>query len=399
MVWLGAIFITIAVTYVIFKAFLIAPAGAKAAELDVQVYKDQLKALDSDLERGVLSPEDAASARLEISRRLLAADKRVQDETSIAADGVSKSFLALIGLVLVGGSFGLYTVLGNPGLPDQPLQARLEVAKQARADRPNQAQAEAQITAPAIETTAEYMELIEKLRTVMIERPDDEKGWALLALHESRIGNFSAAWVAKDKMITLVGDKAVGEDYADLAEFMILATNGYVSVEAEGALANALKLDPKSSRARYYSGLTLAQNGRPDVAYRMWVGLLEEGPADAPWVQSIRGQIGGVARAAGIDTVNLDAPGPSARDVQAADQMTEVERQEMIGDMVAGLADRLATEGGTPAEWARLIRAYGVLGETGNASAVWKEAQDVFSGNAEALALLLEAAQGAEISF
>ncbi len=398
MIWLGASFITIAVIYVIFKAFLAAPVGARAAELDVQVYKDQLKALDSDLERGVMSSEDAASARLEISRRLLAADKRVQDETGVGVDGVSKPFLAVIALILAGGSFGLYTVMGNPELPDQPLQARLEEARLARAERPNQAQAEAKTSEQSVEATEEYIDLIEKLRAVMKQRSEDAEGWAILALHESRIGNFSAAWMAKDKVISLIGDRATAGDYADLAEFMIFATNGYVSVEAEGALANALKLDPKSPRARYYSGLTLAQNGRPDVAYRMWVGLLEEGPADAPWVQSIRGQIGSVARAAGINTANIDAPGPSAGDVQAADQMSEIERQEMIGGMVAGLADRLATDGGTPAEWARLIRAYGVLGQTGNAAAVWNEAQDVFSENAEALALLLEAAQAAEVS-
>ena len=398
MIWLGASFISIAVIYVIIKAFLTAPAGAKAAELDVQVYKDQLKVLDSDLERGVVSSDDAASARLEISRRLLAADKRVQDETGIHVDKASKPFLAAIVLFLVVGSFGLYSVLGHPELPDQPLQLRLEEAKLARAERANQTEAEVQVGAQPIEATEEYLELIQKLRIAMEERPGDAKGWALLALHESRIGNFSAAWVAKDKYITLIGDQAVGEDYADLAEFMIFATNGYVSIEAEGALSNALKLNPKSPRARYYSGLTLAQNGRPDVAYRMWVGLLEEGPEDAPWVQSIRGQIGSVARAAGINTANIDAPGPSAEDIQAADQMTEAERREMIGGMVSGLADRLATDGGTPAEWARLIRAYGILGETGKANAAWIKAQEVFSGNADALALLLEAAQVAEIS-
>ncbi len=398
MVWLGASFISIVVVWMILRAFLAAPAGAKAAELDVQVYKDQLKALDSDLERGVLSANDAKSARLEISRRLLAADKRVQDEVGVSVDQISKPFLAAIALVLVGGAFGLYAYIGSPELPDQPLQARLEAAKLARAERPSQAQAEAQMPAPSIEGAQEYLELIEKLRNAMVERPDDPKGWGLLALHESRIGNFSAAWMAKDKAIVLLGTDATGEDYADLAEFMIFATNGYVSVEAEGALANALKLNPKSPRGRYYSGLTLAQNGRPDIAYRMWVGLLQEGPEDAPWVQSIRGQIGGVARAAGINTADIDAPGPTNDDIAAANNMSEAERRDMIAGMVSGLSDRLSTEGGTVTEWARLIRAYGILGETGNAAAAWKNAQNVFSADPAAMAVLLEAAQAAEIS-
>jgi len=398
MIWLAAGVITVAVVYVIFKAFWSVPAGTNAAELDVQVYKDQLKALDSDLERGVITADDAASARLEISRRLLAADKRVQEEVDAVSDRASKPAMAVMALVLVGGSFGLYSVLGEPRLPDQPLQARVEAAKLERAKRPNQLQAEAQVGPQKIEATAEYVELVERLRGVMELRADDAEGWGLLALHESQIGNFAAAWKAKEKVIALTGDQVAGEDYADLAEFMILATNGYVSVEAENALAEALKRDPRSPRARYYSGLTLVQNGRPDVAYRMWVGLLQEGPEDAAWVQSIRAQIGSVARAAGINTAHQDGVGPSAEDIQTANEMSAEDRQEMIAGMVSGLADRLATEGGTPAEWARLIRAYGVLGETGNANAIWQEAQDVFAGNDEALAVLLEAARSAEVS-
>jgi cytochrome c-type biogenesis protein CcmH len=310
--------------------------------------------------------------------------------------------MAVIALVLAGGSLGLYALIGAPELPDQPLQARLEAAKVARANRPNQVQAEVQIGQGAPgeqpEIDKKYITLVEQLRETMKERADDPEGWKLLAMHEARIGNMGHAWRAKQKMIALLGDKTSGDDYADLAEYMIVATKGYVSGEAEEALASALKLNAKSPRARYYSGLALAQNGRPDVAYRMWIGLLEEGPEDAPWMALIRGQIGPVARAAGINTADLDAPGPSADDVEAASQMSATDRAEMIRGRVAGLAERLATEGGTPNEWARLIRAYGTLGETGKASAIWNEARETFANNADALAVLLEAAQAAEVA-
>ena len=78
--------------------------------------------------------------------------------------------------------------------------------------------------------------------------------------------------------------------------------------------------------------------------------------------------------------------------------MTKEGRKKMIRGMVAGLGERLATNGGTMNEWARLIRALGVLGETARASEIWNEAKDVFSDNPKALNLLLEAAQAAEIS-
>lgn len=400
MVWAFAALMALVVVFIILRAFFTVPQRAKAAELDVQVYKDQLISLESDLERGVISVDEADAARLEISRRLLAADKRAQEEDSTADTGASILLIAVIGLVLFAGSMGLYALIGSPSLPDQPLAARQEAARIARLNRPNQVEAETQIAAgEAAEGIPEdYLELITKLRETMQKHPNDAEGWDLLATHEARIGNVRAAWRAKEKFITLQANKATAKDYADLAEYMIFATNGYVSVDAETALAKALKMDAQSPRARYYSGLALAQNGRPDVAYRMWSGLLDEGPEDAPWIRLIRGQIGAVARAAGINIVDQDAPGPSSEQIEAAQDMTAEERQEMIRGMVAGLAERLATEGGTPAEWARLIRAYGSLGETAKASDIWAEARDVFAENTDAMAILLEAARAAEVA-
>lgn len=398
MVWVVAALMAVGVIFAILRAFVVATPAFKASEFDVQVYKDQLKSLDSDLERGVVSQDEAASAKLEISKRILVADKRTQNETVAKTGRTSKIFLAAISAIMLGGSMGLYFLLGSPQMPDQPLQARMEAAKIARANRPNQVEAEAQVPALTIDADGDYLELIAKLRDTMKTRPNDVEGWKLLVLHESRIGNVRAAWRAKDRVILLLGDKASGADYTDLAEFMIISTNGYVSTDAEAALAKALTRNAKSPRARYYSGLALAQNGRPDVAYRMWIGLLEEGPEDAPWVQLIRGQIGTVARAAGINPVDQNAPGPSADQVEAAGNMAPEERQNMIRGMVAGLAERLATDGGSPAEWARLIRAYGTLGETAQASAIWVEAREVFGDNVDAMAVLLEAAQAAEVA-
>jgi len=70
----------------------------------------------------------------------------------------------------------------------------------------------------------------------------------------------------------------------------------------------------------------------------------------------------------------------------------------MIRGMVNGLSERLATEGGTPQEWARLIRALGVLGETARASAIWNESKEAFASDPAALSVLREAAQAAEVA-
>ena len=130
------------------------------------------------------------------------------------------------------------------------------------------------------------------------------------------------------------------------------------------------------------------------MAYNLWSGLLAEGPSDAPWLPLIADQINEVARLAGITTL----PGPTADQIAAAGDLSNSERTDMIRTMVNGLSERLGTEGGSPEEWARLIRALGVLGETGRASAIWNESQDVFAGKPSALATLRRAAQDAKVS-
>jgi cytochrome c-type biogenesis protein CcmH len=396
MVWLiGALACFVAIYFI--ARPILAPrdveigAGAK----DLALYKDQLREVESDLARGVLSADDADAARLEISRRILAADKRAQAEDAgkVAPRRANQILVGVIVLAVLGG-LGLYGSLGQPNMPDRPLTLRLSEMKDARANRPSQEQAEERVGDVAVDVTPEYKNLVAQLREAVASNPDDEQGIRLLALHEFRLGRYSAARQAQARIMDIAGDKATAKDYSDYAEVMIVAANGYVSPQAELALSSTLKADATDGRARYYSGLALIQNGRADVAHRLWSGLLAEGPEDAPWIPLIKSQIDAVARSAGIAT----APGPDASQVAAAADMSDTDRQDMIRGMVDGLGERLATEGGSADEWARLIRALGVLGETGRASAIWKEAQGVFAGKPEALATLRAAAQAAEVA-
>ena len=54
-------------------------SGAAATSIgDTAVYDDQLKEIEADLDRGLISAEDAKAARTEISRRLIAAADEAQ---------------------------------------------------------------------------------------------------------------------------------------------------------------------------------------------------------------------------------------------------------------------------------------------------------------------------------
>lgn len=405
--WILITFMAMAVTGLLLLALLRGRAGqTPAAAYDLQVYRDQLKGVDRDLARGVIAEGDAERIRTEISRRILAADTQMQAESE--GSGQPRTLTAVVAgcvaLVVIVGAFFMYRDLGAPGYGDLPLSLRIELAQDARENRPDQARAEEQMPAsPKPEIDPGYARLIEQLRETVKKRPDDLQGQVLLAQHEANSGNYKAAYQAKARVIEIMGDQANAQDYAEQAEMMILAAGGYVSPQAEGVLETALDRDPAHGPSRYYYGLSLSQSGRPDIAFRIWEETLRESPADAPWVPAIRSQIVDLAFRAGVDFSLPDAPGapalagPSAADIQAAGDMNADEVKDMARGMVERLSERLANEGGSPPEWARLIQTLGVLGETDRARAIYAEAQQVFGNDADAIALLREAAQAAGI--
>ncbi|SEW02599.1 cytochrome c-type biogenesis protein CcmH [Cognatiyoonia koreensis] len=364
---------------------------------DVAIYKAQLAEIDKDVARDLLEPDEAERARLEVSRRLLAASK-ASHETGHASAGTNK-FLALVivaGLGAVG--IGVYWVIGAPGEPDQPLAQRHAIAAEMRENRPSQTElAAAAPEPPQVEASDAYLESIAQLRAIVPTRPDDLQGWELLAFHETQLRNYSAAVAAQERVIALRGDDLAVADLILLTDLMVAAADGIVSPEAEVIARQIVDLDPGSVAGRYYIGSMHNQNARPDIAFRLWRPLVESGE-DSFHIALARAQIENAAARAGVDYTAPASVGPDLAQIAAAEDMTEEERQAMVGNMVAGLADRLATQGGPPSDWARLITAYGVLGDTENAGLIWLEAQQVFGSNEEAMDVLRAAAVSAGVA-
>ena len=455
-----------------------------ALRKDIQVYRDQLREVEKDVARGIIAEADAERLRLEISRRILEADR-----SGVAAAPVVEmpkaarwAGLAMVPL-MVAGAFVIYSAVGAPDYPDMPLAQRLADAREARANRPAQEVAEAEITArttvegsapPSLrpDISPEDAEMVERLRQALSTRPDDLQGHRLLAVSEASLGNFEAALAAQARVVELMGDEAgaeeaqvlreleqlaagaeglearkaelleagadraaweelvnlamalddlrlahrmqaglieglgedaTPEDHVFHADLMINAAGGYVSPEAERALEAALRREPGNPLARFFTGLMLAQTDRPDLAFRIWQQLLEEGPSDAPWIAPIRSQIEFMAMRAGVNYTlppagTASAPRLTDADIEAARDMPPEERAAMIEAMVAGLSQRLATQGGSAEDWARLIAAHGVLGNTSEASGIWTEAQAVFGARPDQLEVIRQAAQSAGVA-
>ncbi|RPE71568.1 cytochrome c-type biogenesis protein CcmH [Pacificibacter maritimus] len=371
--------------------------------VEQKVYKDQLREVDRDLARGLLSVEAAQRARLEISRRILDLDSAALRQTKGKA--LPLWLAATAGLFVLLGGIGLYAKMGAPNYMDLPLERRLQMAENLRDTRPTQAKAEE--TAPIEQAfpsaDPQHLALLEKLRTALEDRPDDLQGHLILTRNAASVGLYQEAYRVQSRVIELKGLSATAQDYADLADMMILSVGGYVSPEAEQAISKSLSLDADNGTARYYAGLMFVQTGRPDTAFQLWNALLNDSTADDPWVPAIRSQIESLAQAAGIRYTlpPLPAPalkGPTQDDIEAASDMSDEDRDAFVRSMVDQLSARLANQGGAPQEWAQLISALGVLGDTSRARAIWTEAQVLFSTDPDATALIRNAAQSAGVA-
>ncbi len=382
---------------------------AARASYDVQVFKDQLKEIDSDEARGVLTAAEAVRIRTEVSRRLLAAAKAEEAEAP-APNAPKTATYGLVGVIVAAsvlGGLGLYRSWGAPGQADLPYSenlARQQAAAAAANERPTQAEVEAFLLAqqeelgalPNLEALSqgadsEMMAQLDQLATMMKDRPEDLEGHRILAQNLAAVGRFIEAHAAEDVVLKILGDAATPEDHLEHAELMILAADGFVSTDAISALNITMNTIPENPKARYYAGYALAQLDRPREAYIMWNQLLKEGPEDAPWILSIRASIDDLAARAAADG-GTPLAGPSAEQMQDAANMTEAEREDMIRSMIAQLTERLATEGGSVEEWVRLIGANAVLGEAEATAKAAADANTAFADDPAALARINQAA-------
>ena len=404
MFWVLIVAIVLGVVAALTRGLLLHPTAPEPATgQDIGVYKDHLGEIHRDMARGLISADEAKHLRLEISHRILAADRAMQASTTAQPPAPRQGSLptAVILCLLCGAVATLiYLKLGTPGYDDLALSDRITAARILRETRPTQIDAERrQPTTESPEAAStEFQLLMVKLRAAMRQRPNDLTGQTLLARNEAALGHYTAAYKAQEQVLRLKQTNAVAEDYALYADMLVYAASGYVSPQAETALQVALERDPQHPKARYYLGLTYAQTGRPDVAFRVWRDVLYKDLQDPALQELIEAQIGAAAQLAGVEYDPLEsqiaagptatgsaATGPSSADITAANDMTAEDRSAMIAGMVFRLSQRLATEGGPASDWARLIDAYGVLGDAGKAKAIWRDAQEVFAGNPDAL--------------
>ncbi|WP_441234946.1 c-type cytochrome biogenesis protein CcmI [Bradyrhizobium sp. 930_D9_N1_4] len=327
---------------------------------EVAVYKDQLAEIERDLAAGLIAAPEAEAARVEISRRLLAAagNETVSEPKSSLTWRRAAAVLALIGLPLV--AIGVYVPLGSPLLRDFPLAQRERGAGSGMAR--------------SLET------LVVQVEQHLEKNPTDGRGWNVLAPVLERLGRFDDAVRAYRNALTYNGESP--ERRSDLGEAIAAAANGVVTAEAKTEFDRARALDADDPKANYFLGLAAEQDGRKDEAANIWRTLLTKAPADAPWrplVQSSLARVGGGTM-----------PALSDETIAASKDMNEGDRNAMVRGMVERLATRLKQNGDDVEGWLRLVRAYLVMGDRDKAVGASTDARQAVANDAARLRQLNE---------
>jgi cytochrome c-type biogenesis protein CcmH len=333
------------------------PAEAGDGGPDTQFYREQLAEIERDLDRGLISLTEAEAARTEAARRLLKASHPASNTSDVlgepalrrrrAASAIALSTVPLLALAI----YGAY---GSPHLPALPLSARLR-------DNPQQ---------------LDLRSAVARIEEHLASQPDDGRGWEVIAPVYLRSGRLDDAVKAYRNAVRLLGEDA--SRLASYGEALVAANDGIVSAEARQAFDSALKHDAAEPKARFYLARAAEQDGNNDAARLQYNAILSSSPPEAPWISLVKEQL------ARLDPENAAA---SVASLPTGD------RQAAIRGMVEGLAQRLATAGGTPEEWARLVRSYAVLGEREKASASLRSAREALARDEVGLGRLDAVAQ------
>lgn len=329
---------------------------------DAAIYKDQLAEIEADRARELISDADAEAARVEISRRLLAATDR--PTAGLSPDPVQQAtvpltFVYCFAMIVGAIALAAYLALGTPWLGGQPYAERV-AAKVARDGR--------------------LADLIGAVERRLKDHPEDGRGWDVIAPIYLRQGRYPDAAAAYANASRLLGEAP--NRLAGFAQATILARDGLVTEPARTAFERLLKLQPTAPEPKFWIAVAKEQDGQLEAAAQDLAALLKSATPGAPWRSLVAARLSQVQEKLGIDT---PPSGPTEDDVAAAAKMSPEARVAMIRQMVSGLADKLSENGRDLEGWKKLVRSYLVLGDRAKALEALGNARKGLAGDAEGL--------------
>lgn len=355
--WISAALISAAAAALIFHRAARASAPPAGANPSVAVYRRQLAEIDDLAERGLLLENERRSAHAEAARRLLAA----ADEAPPPAAAPSRGARLAIAITAAAAplvAIGVYVFVGSPGVPDQPFARRLAAW---RAADPGS-------------LTPEQMAAV--LQLIVRDRPKDPQALFYLSRAQLAAGDPYSAALSLENAIDLAPTRA--DLWTALGETEIARDDGDVSGGALKAFQRAAQLDPNAPTNRYFLARAQIASGDVDGGLAAWRALDRDMAASDPRRSALDQEIAVVSRTRALPQTQAAGGAP--------------DQSAFIRSMVDGLAARLNAQPNDPAGWARLVRAYAVLGDHAALSGALARAHVLFKAQPDVVRAIDQAA-------
>jgi cytochrome c-type biogenesis protein CcmH len=265
-------------------------------DINIAVYRDQMKEMDADRANGMISPEQYQAAKLELEARL-ADDALMTDDAPEPGRVGSRRLGFVLGAVLPIVAFGLYFWLGNPASLIAIPSPQPDSAQPAMAGAPE---------------GHDFAKLIQKVEEKVKASPDDGEAWSMLAKSYAVVERWPEALRAYEKATELLPqDASVLSGYA---EAMAINNNRVLAGKPMELVQQALKIDPDNIKGLELSGVNALQQKDYAQASNYFKHLLGLLPPESSYAQDIQAAMNEAERMAhpgiaGLD--NLSNPPPA----------------------------------------------------------------------------------------
>jgi len=241
-----------------------------ASDVNLSVYRDQLRELDADLAAGTLDEMQYHNAKSDLERRVLEESGNSEATISpVSANRWRQISIAVLVLFVPALTIALYFMLGTPG----SLEPQAPTAAFDEAHPPTPEQFEAMVK-----------QLAERLEA----DPDNAEGWIMLARSYALLNRYQDASTAYSRAAALEPNNAtVLADQADMLAMVKQTLQG----EPEKITLQALKVDPDNLKALSLAGAAAFERRDYQNAIQWWQKLLKLVPADSPDAKSVSASI------------------------------------------------------------------------------------------------------------
>lgn len=282
--WLIGAALAVVVLALVLRPLLASRAGGAAsrtaANINISIYRDQLRELEADLAAGTLAQADYERARAELEGRLLE-DVREQPAAPAARPAGRLTALTTAAVVPVV-ALAVYFAVGSPSTI---------------------------VREPQQHVSAEQIEaMVQRLAAKVRENPDDIDGWKLLGRSYAALGRFDQAAEAFGRAAT--GAPRDPDLLADFADALAMARGQRLDGEPEKLVLRALELDPNHLKSLALAGTAAFERKEYAAAAGYWQRMLPHVPAGSEDARAIQQN---VSEALALSGMRAEAPKTALR--------------------------------------------------------------------------------------